>query len=101
MMSSRELSIVQGRFKFYLKGTIPWINSTLYAYDLADHVTQTKANSAAQPLTIVSDASYEPFGPLAGFTWGNGLALSIQYDQDYRPSTLLVQLPEWLQNRKI
>jgi RHS repeat-associated protein len=86
---------------------------TSYAYDLANHVTQvtypsgrivnytrdtmgrisgvtTQANSLATPVTVASGASYEPFGPLTSLTYGNGLALSIQYDQDYQPQTRLV-----------
>jgi YD repeat-containing protein len=32
------------------------------------------------PVTIASGASYEPFGPLAALTYGNGLALSVTYN---------------------
>jgi YD repeat-containing protein len=84
-----------------------------YAYDLADHVAQityppgrivtytrdgmgritgvaTQANSLALPVTVASGATYEPFGPLTGLSYGNGLALSAQYDEDYQPSARLV-----------
>jgi RHS repeat-associated protein len=86
---------------------------TAYAYDLADHVVQmtypsgrivtytrdamgriadvaTAANSAAVPVAVVSDATYEPFGPLTSFAYGNNLNLSVLYDQDYRPSARLL-----------
>jgi RHS repeat-associated protein len=87
--------------------------ATAYAYDLADHVVQvtypsgrivtytrdamgrvtdiaTAANSAAVPVAVVSGAAYDPFGPLASLAYGNGLDLSVQYDEDYQPSTRLV-----------
>ncbi len=86
---------------------------TSYAYDLADHISQvtypsgrivsytrdamgrvsgvtTQANSAAPPVAVASGASYAPFGPLTGLTYGNGLGLSVTYDQDYQPQTRLV-----------
>jgi RHS repeat-associated protein len=87
--------------------------TTAYAYDLADHVIEitypsgrivsysrdamgritgitTQANANAAPVTVVSGASYLPFGPLAGLTYGNGLVLAVQYDGDYRPTARLV-----------
>ena len=46
----------------------------------------TQQNALAAAATIASGATYEPFGPLAALTYGNGLALSVTYDQDYQPS---------------
>jgi YD repeat-containing protein len=86
---------------------------TSYAYDLANHVVQvtypsgrlvnytrdamgrisdvaTQANSLATPVTVASGASYAPFGPLTALTYGNGLSLSVTYDEDYQPSARLV-----------
>jgi RHS repeat-associated protein len=86
---------------------------TAYAYDLANHVTQitypsgrivnyareamgrisdvtTQANSAALPVVVASGAAYAPFGPLTSLSYGNGLGLSVTYDQDYRPQSRLV-----------
>jgi RHS repeat-associated protein len=83
--------------------------NTFYAYDLANHVTQitypsgriasysrdgmgriasvtTQANAAALAVPVVSGATYLPFGPLTGLTYGNGLDLAVGFDQDYRPS---------------
>ena len=88
-------------------GGVPY--TTGYAYDLAGHVMQetypsgrivtysrdamgqiasvaTQQNVLASPATIASGATYEPFGPLASLTYGNGLALAVTYDQDYQPS---------------
>ena len=77
-----------------------------YSYTLADHiqsmtypsgaiVTYTrdsvgritgvtrKENASATPVTIVSSASYYPFGPLNVLTYGNGRTLTKSYDTDY------------------
>ncbi|OYV75180.1 MAG: hypothetical protein B7Z74_01370, partial [Deltaproteobacteria bacterium 21-66-5] len=34
--------------------------------------------------TILSGVTYEPFGPVDGFTYGNGVTETLAYDQDYR-----------------
>ncbi|HBO5236315.1 TPA: RHS repeat protein, partial [Pseudomonas aeruginosa] len=36
------------------------------------------------PSTLVGLIAYLPFGPLQRLTWGNGIALSREYDQDYQ-----------------
>lgn len=35
-------------------------------------------------MTLASDVTYEPFGPLASLTYGNGLVMTRSYDADYR-----------------
>ncbi len=50
----------------------------------------TQQNALAQPVSIASGVTYEPFGPLASLTYGNGLALAVTYDEDYQPSTRAV-----------
>ncbi|MFK3651113.1 RHS repeat-associated core domain-containing protein [Lysobacter enzymogenes] len=37
---------------------------------------------------LLNNAAYEPFGPVTGWTYGNGRALSRTYDLDYRPKTI-------------
>ncbi|MFQ6311467.1 RHS repeat-associated core domain-containing protein [Lysobacter capsici] len=37
---------------------------------------------------LLNNAAYEPFGPVAGWTYGNGRTLSRSYDLDYRPKTV-------------
>ena len=78
-----------------------------YNYDLAGNVTSmtypsgrivtftrdqlgriaavaTQQNSAAAIQYVLGNATYLPFGPLSGFTHGNGLATALTYDTDYR-----------------
>lgn len=38
---------------------------------------------------LLNNATYEPFGPVTGWTYGNGRTLNRTYDQDYRPKTIL------------
>ncbi|MFA1752748.1 RHS repeat-associated core domain-containing protein [Xanthomonas campestris] len=37
---------------------------------------------------LLGNASYYPFGPTAGWTYGNGRALARRYDLDYRPQAI-------------
>jgi RHS repeat-associated protein len=52
-----------------------------YTFDFADRPYSLIAGSA----TIVSAASYLPFGPLATMSLGNGTTRTMQYDTRYRP----------------
>ncbi len=86
---------------------------TSYAYDLANHIVQitypsgrivsytrdamghitdmaTQATPLALPVAVASGATYAPFGPLTSATYGNGLRLAVQFDQDYQLSTQLL-----------
>ncbi|MEQ1890176.1 MAG: DUF6531 domain-containing protein, partial [Alphaproteobacteria bacterium] len=80
---------------------------TGFAYDLADNLVtltypsgrivnytrdalgrvisvSTRLNASAPPVTAASGITYAPFGPLTGFTFGNGIVLSQTFDPDYR-----------------
>ena len=48
----------------------------------------TKQNSGAPVVAVLSSGTYEPFGPLAGGTYGNGVALTIGFDQDYELTSI-------------
>ncbi|ROU08999.1 hypothetical protein D9T17_02475 [Lysobacter enzymogenes] len=37
---------------------------------------------------LLNNAAYEPFGPVAGWAYGNGRTLNRTYDLDYRPKTI-------------
>jgi len=51
-----------------------------YGFDLANHLTSVNAGS----FTIVSSATYLPFGPLTRMTFGNGTVRTVAYDNRYR-----------------
>ena len=44
----------------------------------------TQQNSGASAVTVATGATYQPFGPLAGSTFGNNAAVAYTYDQDYQ-----------------
>ena len=69
----------------YPSGTV-----VAYGHNAAGEVTALTAQlpKATQATSIVSSATYEPFGPIAGFTYGNELAESRSYDAAYRLGTL-------------
>jgi RHS repeat-associated protein len=58
------------------------VNITRATDGLATAMTFTPHGGTAQ--TVIAGAAYEPFGPLASLTYGNGLNLTRGYDQDYR-----------------
>jgi YD repeat-containing protein len=49
-------------------------------------VTAKPSGGASQP--VVSSIAYEPFGPYTGLTYGNGVAETRGFDQDYRLTAL-------------
>ena len=56
-----------------------------YGRDTAERiasVSETPQGGITQP--IASSVTYRPFGPMTGFTYGNGLIETRSYDQDYR-----------------
>jgi len=64
----------------YPSGTI-----VTYMRDSVGRITTVtwKANATATATTLVSNATYYPFGPLNVLTFGNGRTLTKTYDQDY------------------
>jgi RHS repeat-associated protein len=51
-----------------------------YARDSTDQITTVTENGNI----VASSIAYKPFGPIAGFSYGNGLAETRSYDLDYR-----------------
>jgi hypothetical protein len=58
------------------------VNITRTTDGLATAMSFTPHGGTAR--TVISSVAYEPFGPLASLTYGNGLNLTRGYDQDYR-----------------
>jgi len=80
-------------------------DSTVYSYSLANRLLGVKtpsgtsvqyslnpdgrvasvvANSANGTINVASNISYLPFGPIAGYTLGNGQVVNRSYDANYR-----------------
>ena len=57
-----------------------------YARDALGRIASiaTQQNSGAAAVSIAAGATYKPFGPLSGFTFGNSLVASFTFDQDYQ-----------------
>lgn len=49
-----------------------------YGYNVNHQITSVEVNG----ITVLSNVSYEPFGPVAGWTWGNGGAFTRSYNED-------------------
>lgn len=88
--------------------TIESTNYTLhYSYDLANNLIQitypsgrivnynrdaagridtvtTQENGAVPVENVITGVTYSPFGPMATYTYGNGMTHTVSYDQDYR-----------------
>jgi hypothetical protein len=72
--------------------TYPNNVAAVYTHDFADReatLTYELAGVAQTP-PVVSSASYEPFGPLAGLTLGNGLTETRLFDARYFPDRIQV-----------
>ena len=70
--------------------TLPSGRIVTYTRDTLARVTavSTKDNSGAATKTVVSSATWRPFGPLASMTFGNSLALTLTYDNDGRVTNI-------------
>ncbi|WP_240502879.1 RHS repeat-associated core domain-containing protein [Stenotrophomonas sp. TD3] len=61
-----------------------------YKRDAAGTVTEIGvARPGAARVVLLSSAKRHPFGPSAGWAYGNGRTLARDVDQDYRPSALI------------
>ncbi len=58
----------------------------------------TTPSGSTTASTIASNVTYEPFGPVTGLSFGNGAALTVHYDQDYRPTARVVAGTATIQN---
>lgn len=65
--------------------TYPSGGIATYTRDAVGRVTGLtwKADATATPITVISNATYLPFGPLNVLTYGNGRTLTKTYDADY------------------
>lgn len=59
-------------------------NKVIYEYDGLNRVSAVKVKTATSTQTVVSNVTYEPYGGIKNWTYGNGLSRQVSYDQDYR-----------------
>jgi RHS repeat-associated protein len=59
--------------------TLPSGNSVEFGYNANNQVTSVTLNGST---TILNSITYDPFGPITGWTWGNGTTASRAFDTD-------------------
>jgi RHS repeat-associated protein len=69
-----------------LTETYPSSRIVTYTRDALGRISgiATQQNASAAAVTVASSIAYEPFGPLAGLSFGNGVIAGYGYDQDYQ-----------------
>lgn len=55
-----------------------------YERNSANQISRVTTTFQGQTQTLADSIHYLPFGPISGFSFGNGLQLSKTYDQDYQ-----------------
>ncbi|MFT3930869.1 MAG: RHS repeat-associated core domain-containing protein [Spongiibacteraceae bacterium] len=76
----------------------PTARRTIYTRNALGQITQvqTQDNASAPLQTIVSNISYEPFGPIKALTFGNGVTTTIAHDSDYQVARIsTTSTPNW------
>lgn len=95
----RKVQIVAGKsftlkYAYTIAGhlyTVTYPDGTTvdYARDTQARIKEVGVRPNGGTRTVLlNNATYEPFGPVTGWTYGNGRILSRTYDQDYRPKTV-------------
>jgi len=60
-----------------------------YGHDAVGRVNAITATTNSGSMTLVSGVTYEPFGPVSGYTLGNNQTVTRTYDANYRLSDLV------------
>lgn len=63
-----------------------------FSYDATGRVEniETRATASGAFSDVVSGAAYAPYGPLAGYTFGNGIGATLELDASYRLTRILL-----------
>lgn len=69
------------------KITLPSGRDIDYTLNLNGQVSAVSADVNSTSTSIASSITYLPFGPMDGMSYGNSLALTAVYDQDYWPTS--------------
>jgi RHS repeat-associated protein len=69
--------------------THPSGDQVTYSYDADGHVSGVTATTASGTSTLVGNVTYLPFGPVSGYTLGNGQTITRTYDANYRLTDLV------------
>lgn len=56
-----------------------------YIYNSLGQVSEVGVTSGSSRAVLLEDATYYPFGPIAGWDYGNGRSLTRTFDLNYRP----------------
>ena len=72
------------------KITYPSGRTAEYSYDSAGRTTGigTRPTAMGSLQSVVASAIYDPFGPLSGYVFGNGVTASIENDASYRTARI-------------
>ncbi|MFW1801920.1 RHS repeat-associated core domain-containing protein [Acinetobacter nematophilus] len=74
-------------------------NKVIYEYDQLNRVSAVKFKTGSAIQTIVNNVTYEPYGAIKSWTYGNGLSRQTSYDQDYRLTNINSQGVQNLSHR--
>lgn len=74
-------------------------NKVIYEYDQLNRVSAVKFKTGSAIQTIVNNVTYEPYGGIKSWTYGNGLSRQTSYDQDYRLTNINSQGVQNLSHR--
>ncbi|MFZ3326176.1 MAG: DUF6531 domain-containing protein [Methylocella sp.] len=76
-----------GRLASVTYASSGWLAS--YAYDSAGQTSSVTAKQPGHsPTNIATSVTHMPFGPVSGFTYGNGVTDTRTYDLDYRTTAI-------------
>ena len=68
--------------------TYPDGRSVAYVLDSAGRVSRVTTSKDGTTRVLADNIGHQPFGPVAGLTYGNGVSLTQNFDQLYRPAQI-------------
>ncbi|WP_164742382.1 DUF6531 domain-containing protein, partial [Pseudidiomarina mangrovi] len=74
----------------------PGGNTLNYQYDLYGDVQSLTVTINGTTVSLLTSITTAPFGPVTGYTYGNGLVRSLTYDGSYRVQSITTTGVQWL-----